>query len=151
MNRMDQLYQDMILDHNKNPRNYGDIKGHTHKAKGINPICGDNYELFITMKADIIENIGFKGSGCAISKSSASMMTSLLKGKTREEALELKECFINLVTKGCDGQCDTCLGKLKVFEGVKKYPIRIKCATLIWRALESALNQNSSMNKETKT
>lgn len=137
----DQLYQEVILDHNKNPRNFKKIDDATHCSLGTNPLCGDTYEVYLKIENNIIENIGFKGVGCAISKASASIMTTMIKGKTIDEALSLKECFINLVTKSCDGACDTCLGRLKIFENVKKYPVRVKCATLIWRALENALKQ----------
>jgi nitrogen fixation protein NifU and related proteins len=121
------------------------MEGATHCSHGKNPLCGDEYEIFVQIKGDVIDDVKFKGVGCAISKASASIMTTMVKGKTRKAALDLKDNFIKMVTKGCDGDCDNCLGKLKVFENVKKYPVRVKCATLIWRALENAINDTEEI------
>lgn len=138
--RLEQLYQETILDHNKNPQNFKELKDFTHQSHGKNPMCGDDYHVYLKILHNVIEDIGFMGHGCAISKASASILTTTLKGKTVEEAMALKDQFINLVTRECDGNCKACLGKLKIFENVKKYPVRVKCATLIWRALEDAMN-----------
>ena len=142
MSRLEQLYQDMILEHNKNPRNFRALDGHTHVSHGFNPLCGDDYFVFVKMNGGTVEDVAFQGSGCAISKSSGSLMTSAIKGKSKEEVMELKDCFIGMVTQGCSEACQTKLGKLKVFEGVKQYPVRVKCAALVWRALEDALSNN---------
>jgi len=140
------LYQDMILAHNKNPRNFKQLEDATHVAHGVNPLCGDDFYIFLKISSDgLIEDIGFDGSGCAISKSSASMLTTALIGKTISEASTVKDGFIEMVTQDdCDQQAKDLLGKLKIFEGVKEYPIRVKCATLIWRAFESAVSADSN-------
>ncbi|MFA5878695.1 MAG: SUF system NifU family Fe-S cluster assembly protein [Candidatus Margulisiibacteriota bacterium] len=138
---LEQLYQNTILEHNKNPRNFQKLAEFTHSSQGKNPLCGDDYTIYLKINNNIIEDVGFVGQGCAISKSSASILTTYLKGKTIKEAFQLKEKFIELVTKESCQDCSKCLGKLQVFEGVKKYPIRIKCATLIWHALEEAINK----------
>lgn len=141
-NNLEQLYQNTILEHNKNPRNFQKLESFTHSSRGKNPLCGDDYTIYLKIANNIIEDVGFEGQGCAISKSSASILTTYLKGKTIEEALKLKDKFIELVTKESCQDCAKCLGKLQVFEGVKKYPIRIKCATLIWHALEEAIKSS---------
>ncbi|HEX7958780.1 MAG TPA: SUF system NifU family Fe-S cluster assembly protein, partial [Terriglobales bacterium] len=133
-----ELYQDVILEHSKSPRNYRELQGANHKAEGYNPLCGDHFTLYLNMDGDVIRDITFQGSGCAISKASASMMTQSLKGKTKEEAEKLFEHFHSLVTGRANGnQAD--LGKLAVFSGVSEFPVRVKCATLAWHALHAAL------------
>ena len=133
-----ELYQDVILEHSKSPRNYRELQGANHKAEGYNPLCGDHFTLYLNMDGDVIRDITFQGSGCAISKASASMMTQTLKGKTKEEAEKLFEHFHSLVTGRANGnQAD--LGKLAVFSGVSEFPVRVKCATLAWHALHAAL------------
>ncbi|MSR88703.1 MAG: SUF system NifU family Fe-S cluster assembly protein [Candidatus Margulisbacteria bacterium] len=139
MSRLEQLYQDMILEHNKHPRHFESIESPTHTAFGKNPLCGDEYHLSVEIKDNVVFLIGFQGSGCAISKSSASMMTELVLGKSVQEALQIKEAFLTLLMQDEAGTDRSLLGKLMVFEGVKKYPVRVKCATLIWRTLEAAL------------
>ncbi len=141
MNKTDQLYQEVILDHNKNPRNFKELASPTHKAHGINPLCGDDYWISIQVENNTVQDIGFMGSGCAISKSSGSLMTSLIKGKSTQEALDLKNTFLELIMTDCTDECREKAGRLKVLEGVKQFPIRVKCATLVWRALEAALSQ----------
>lgn len=137
---LDRLYQEMILEHNKKPRNFGEISPFSHHAHGKNPLCGDDYHVYMQVNGNVVENIGFTGSGCAISKSSASMMTAMVKGKPVNEILALKDNFLQLVTTDtCSDECRQQVGRLKVFEGVKQFPVRVKCATLIWRALEAAL------------
>ena len=140
MSRLQQLYQEMIIEHHKNPRNFKEIPSPTHCSHGKNPLCGDDFYLYIKINdQDIIDEIGFKGDGCAISKASASMMTLDLLGKTKEDAVKLKNLFLKCVTDDLTEQERKEIGKLKVFEGVKQYPVRVKCAALIWRTLEDAL------------
>jgi len=134
------LYQEVILEHSKAPRNYRELPDANHKAEGFNPLCGDHFTVYLNIEGDAIRDISFQGSGCAISKASASMMTQSLKGKTREDAEKLFEEFHKLVTgkaKGNGGQSE--MGKLAVFSGVSEYPVRVKCATLAWHALQAAL------------
>ena len=134
--RLRAMYQEMILEHNKSPRNFGPLEGHTHYGHGKNPFCGDDYEFYLEVKNDVIERVGFTGDGCAISKSSASMLTTMVKGKSIEDARKLSETFLEFILN--EGPKES-LGKLKIFEGVKQFPVRVKCATLSWRALEQAL------------
>lgn len=134
--RLKNMYQEMILEHNKSPRNFGPLDCHTHYGHGKNPLCGDDYEFFLDIKDDVIESIGFTGDGCAISKSSASMLTTMVKGKQIGESRKLSETFLDFILN--EGSNES-LGKLKIFEGVKQFPVRVKCATLSWRALEQAL------------
>ena len=140
MSELNELYQEVILEHSKAPRNYRRPAGTNHTAEGYNPLCGDHFTVFLDMDGDKIREVGFQGSGCAISKASASMMTQSLKGKTRAEAEHLFEQFHGLVTgePGANSNGSD-LGKLAVFSGVCKYPARVKCATLAWHALQSAL------------
>jgi len=133
-----ELYQDVILEHSKSPRNYRELPGANHKAEGYNPLCGDHFTLYLNLDGDVIRDITFQGSGCAISKASASMMTQSLKGKSKEEAEKLFEHFHSLVTGKVNGN-QAELGKLAVFSGVSEFPVRVKCATLAWHALHAAL------------
>jgi nitrogen fixation NifU-like protein len=133
-----ELYQELILEHSKAPRNYRELKAADHKAEGFNPLCGDRFTVFLEMEGESIKDIGFQGSGCAISKASASMMTQSLKGKTREEAKELFERFHGTVTGQAEHRDN--LGKLAVFAGVSEFPARVKCATLAWHTLQAALD-----------
>ncbi len=137
---LDDLYQQVILDHNKNPRNFRKIAACTHTAEGFNPLCGDHINLYITVTDNTITDIAFEGSGCAISTASASLMTQTLKGKTIESALSLFEHFLQLITgKAIDDQNIAFVAKLKVLGGVAKFPSRVKCAALCWHTLKSAL------------
>ena len=145
---LNKLYEQMILEHNKNPRNFKQVDPCTHSSHGHNPLCGDDYVVSIRVKDGIIDDIGFEGMGCAISKASGSLMTETLIGKPIDFVLDIKDKFINLVTEEDAGNEN--LGKLVVFEGVKKYPVRVKCAALVWRALEDALI-NTSTNNNTVT
>jgi len=145
MNNWDDLYLEVILDHNKNPRNNHDLENHTHHAEGHNPLCGDRISMNILMDEGVVKDISFKGSGCAISTASASILTETIKNKNQDEIRNLFKDFHNLVTNGKEIEHD--LGKLKIFEGVKKYPARVKCATLSWHALMAALEGE----KETTT
>ena len=134
------LYQEVILEHSKAPRNYRELKEADHKAEGYNPLCGDRFTVYLHLDGDSIRDISFQGSGCAISKASASMMTQSLKGKTRAEAEALFEKFHNVVTGHAEANgSEANLGKLSVFSGVSEFPTRVKCATLAWHTLQAAL------------
>lgn len=140
MSDLRELYQQLIFDHNKKPRNFRKLDGASRMAEGYNPLCGDQITLYVQLEGDVIRDIGFQGSGCAISKASASMMTDGVKGKTKGEAQALFEKFHQLVTGGMNGSFDPIhLGKLAVFSGVREFPIRVKCATLPWHTLRAAL------------
>lgn len=132
------LYQELILEHSKNPRNFREMEAANCKAEGYNPLCGDHYTVFINIADDAIRDISFQGSGCAISKASASMMSQALKNKTVAEANELFDKFHQIVT-GQETDNAESLGKLAVFAGVAGFPTRIKCATLSWHTLQAAL------------
>jgi len=140
MSDLAELYQELILDHNKRPRNRGTLAEHDHEAEGYNPICGDRVTITLILKDDVVEDIRFDGTGCAISTASASLMTEHVKGKTAEEVEEAFERFHQLVT-GNPGEVELApeLGKLVVFSGVCEYPVRVKCATLAWHTLIAAL------------
>ena len=133
------LYQEVILEHSKAPRNYRQPAEVNQKAEGFNPLCGDHFTVFLNMEGDSIRDIAFQGSGCAISKASASMMTQALKGKTRADAQKLFDTFHKLVTTGEANGDRNDLGKLAVFSGVSEFPVRVKCATLAWHTLQAAL------------
>jgi nitrogen fixation protein NifU and related proteins len=134
------LYQEVILEHSKAPRNYREVKMADRKAEGYNPLCGDRFIVYLQMEGDRIQDIAFQGSGCAISKASASMMTQSLKGKTRSEAERLFERFHQVVTGRAAPNGDSAeLGKLAVFSGVSEFPTRVKCAILAWHTLQAAL------------
>lgn len=134
------LYEQVILDHNKNPRNYKKLADADKHVEGFNPLCGDHFTVYVKLEGDKISEVTFEGSGCAISKSSASVMTTVLKGKTRAEAEALFQRFHSMITSKPDAPIDEdALGKLKVFAGVREFPVRIKCATLAWHAVHSAL------------
>jgi nitrogen fixation NifU-like protein len=132
------LYQEIILDHSKRPRNCHPMEDANRKAEGYNPLCGDKLKLYLKMENDVVQDVSFEGSGCAISTASASLMTESLKGKSRAEALKVMEKFHDLLTT--DSPVTQELGKLVVFCGVRDYPARVKCATLAWHTLKSALN-----------
>ncbi len=144
MNRLNQLYQEMILEHNKNPRHFKEVDPCTHSSHGHNPLCGDDFKVMINCEDNIIKDIGFTGQGCAISKASGSMMTEAIIGKRLDEVLKKKDEFLSLITT--DDDIEHSLGKLKVFEGIKQYPVRVKCAALVWRALEDALENQEISN-----
>lgn len=134
------LYQEVILDHYKRPRNFGPLEPHDHEAEGYNPLCGDQVSVYLRVQDGVIEDVSFEGQGCAISTASASLMTEAVKGKTVEEAEGIFDRFRKLVT-GEEGAGDQ-LGKLEILAGVRDYPVRIKCAILAWHALHSALNES---------
>ncbi|MEJ5286231.1 MAG: Putative iron-sulfur cluster assembly scaffold protein for SUF system, SufE2 [Candidatus Kapaibacterium sp.] len=148
MDEFDLLYQEVILDHNKNPRNFGVLDPATHKAIGHNPLCGDHIEIYLNVEDNVIKDVRFKGVGCAISKASASIMTTVLKGKTLDEVKELFENYHKVLTSKPDEPVDTeKLGKLAVFAGVREFPVRVKCATLAWHTLMEALEKKDSVLK----
>jgi len=140
MSDLRDLYQETILEHSKSPRNYRKLEAANRTAEGYNPLCGDHFTLYVDVQGDAIRDIGFQGSGCAISKASASMMTQSVKGRSKEEAQELFRRFHELVTNQApvNGDKDK-LGKLTVFSGVSEFPVRVKCATLAWHTLQAAL------------
>ena len=143
MSDMRELYQSVILDHNKRPRNFHEPEGANRSADGMNPLCGDQFCVFLTLEGDRIQDAGFTGNGCAISKASASLMTEGIKGKSRAEAEELFESFRELVTSDPQQEAQVgALGKLAVFSGVREFPVRVKCATLAWHAMHSALSND---------
>ena len=135
-----ELYQEIVMDHNRRPRNFGSMTDSTATSEGFNPLCGDQISLFLKVSEDIVEDISFEGVGCAISKSSASMMTEGVKGKSVEEALTVFQAFREMITAKSDGSKDSeILGDLEILKGVSQYPTRIKCATLSWHTLQAAL------------
>jgi nitrogen fixation NifU-like protein len=137
---IDDLYQEIILDHSKKPRNFGRMEAASTHADGYNPLCGDKLTLELKLEGDVVKDARFVGAGCAISVASASLMTEALKGKTRAEAEAMFERFHKLLTT--DEQQEE-LGKLAVFSGVKEYPTRVKCATLAWHTLKAALDNTA--------
>lgn len=137
-----ELYQQVILDHNRRPRNYREIANPTRTSEGTNPLCGDEITVYLTLNGDTIEDAAFQGSGCAISQASASLMTSAVKGKTRDEAEALFHAFHQMVTGNPSEAPDTqTLGKLAALAGVRRFPARVKCANLAWHTLHAALTQ----------
>lgn len=149
MSELSDLYQEVILDHNKNPRNFRAIENADKRAEGHNPLCGDQLNLYVSMENDRVADVAFLGSGCAISKASASMMTQVVKGKTREEAEVLFDEFHRMVIGELDIEEDeNNLGKLKIFAGVLEFPARVKCASLSWHTLHAALNNETEVSTE---
>lgn len=140
MSELRELYQEVILDHNKHPRNFREMDPHSHHASGHNPLCGDKLELYLKVEEGIVTDISFVGSGCAISTSSASLMTEFLKGRSLSETKQLFKHFHDLVT-GAELSADQLddLGKLAIFAGVQEFPARVKCASLSWHTLMNAL------------
>jgi nitrogen fixation NifU-like protein len=143
MSDLRELYQETILDHSKSPKNFGKLDAATHRAQGYNPLCGDEVQVYVIVDDDRVADISFEGHGCAISTASASLMTEALKGKTKDEAMALFRRLHEAVTGSAPGDgsppADIDLGKLAVLEGVRQYPLRVKCATLAWHALRNAL------------
>lgn len=149
MSELNDLYQEVILEHNKNPRNFRAIETATNTADGNNPLCGDALRVYVEMEDDKVKDVAFKGSGCAISKASASMMTQAVKGKTKEEADALFSEFQKMVTGELDAETEeNNLGKLKIFAGVLEFPARVKCASLSWHTLHAALNEEETVSTE---
>jgi nitrogen fixation protein NifU and related proteins len=140
MSDLRELYQQVILDHNKNPRNFREIPGATAKVEGYNPLCGDHYTIFLQLDGETIKDVSFTGNGCAISKASASVMSSTVKGKSRDEVAHLFDVFHRLVMGDPSGVDAVELQRLAAFSGVSEYPARVKCATLAWHTLNAGLN-----------
>lgn len=138
------LYQEVILDHNRNPHNYGAIENANASANGYNPLCGDKITLTLSVSDNTIQDAKFEGCGCAISTASASMMTDFLKGKSFDEAKAMFNLFHRAVTEN-DTEAEQALGKLSVLTGVKEFPARVKCATLCWHTLQAAMADESQM------
>jgi nitrogen fixation NifU-like protein len=141
MSDVRELYQQLIVDHSKSPRNCRAISGADLSAEGYNPLCGDHVTLFVKLDNNRVNDISFQGNGCAISTASASLLTEVLRGKTREEAEALFAKFHDLVTGHGNGQSASELGKLRVFAGVSEFPVRVKCATLVWHTLKAAFEK----------
>ena len=133
------LYQEVIIDHSKRPRNFRELGNDAHKAEGYNPLCGDEVTVYVDVEDDVVKDVTFKGSGCAISTASASVMTETLKGKSRADAEKLFHTFHDLVTGKSEDDSVGHLGKLAVFAGVSEFPTRVKCAVLCWHTLRAAL------------
>lgn len=149
MSELNDLYQEVILEHNKNPRNFREIEDANRQADGHNPLCGDALRVYIDLEDNKVKDVAFKGSGCAISKASASMMTQAVKGKSKEEAEVLFEEFQKMVTGEIDAETsENHLGKLKIFAGVLEFPARVKCASLSWHTLHAALNEEETVSTE---
>jgi len=138
VSELSDLYQEVILDHNRRPHNFRVIDGATAKQEGYNPLCGDRLTLYLTLEGDVIKDAAFQGQGCAISKASASLMTDAIKGKSVEEARDLFEHFHAMITADTDTQQED-MGKLSVLAGVREFPTRIKCASLAWHTMKAAV------------
>ncbi len=149
MSELSDLYQEVILEHNKNPRNFREIEDADQYADGKNPLCGDALRVYVSLDGDTVTDVAFKGSGCAISKASASMMTQAVQGKSREQAASIFDEFHKMVTGELDVETDENeLGKLKIFSGVLEFPARVKCASLSWHTLNAALRGEDVVSTE---
>ena len=147
MSDLSDLYQEVILDHNRRPRNFHRLDGASHHAEGYNPLCGDRVTVFVQVEENRIADVAFQGSGCAISKASASLMTDRVKGCTVGEARELFDRFQRMVTTPSDRAVED-LGKLSVLAGVREFPVRVKCASLAWHTLKAALDEQERASTE---
>ena len=147
MSELTDLYQEVILDHNRAPRNFGVLEGADRHADGHNPLCGDQLRVYVVVEGEVVVDVGFEGTGCAISKASASLMTEAVKGKGVGAVGEMFRDFHELMTgdPSVRGEAGAKLGKLAVFEGVREFPVRVKCATLAWHTLEAALHSDGSV------
>jgi nitrogen fixation NifU-like protein len=143
MSELTDLYQEVILDHNRRPRNFRAIEHPTRKREGFNPLCGDHLMLYVKLDGDVIKDVTFQGVGCAISKASASLMTEALKGKTVEEARAMFDQFHDMVTSSPETPAPD-LGKLSVLAGVREFPTRVKCASLAWHTLKAAVSEEAA-------
>ena len=149
MSELSELYQQVILDHNKKPRNFRKLENANHTADGYNPLCGDQLTIYLDLEDGLVKEVGFEGSGCAISKASASMMTQAVKGKSKEQAENLFQEFHSMVTGDLNEEIEeNSLGNLKIFAGVREFPVRVKCATLPWHTLHAALNKQEQVSTE---
>lgn len=143
MSDLRSLYQEIILEHNKSPRNFKKLEGANRVLEGFNPLCGDHYTLYLKLEGDTIVDVAFQGSGCAISKASASVMTTLVKGRSVEEAKNMFTTFHDLVTGTLKDVSFDHLGKLAAFSGVSEFPARVKCASLAWHTMRIALDADT--------
>ena len=151
MSDLQELYQDMVLDHSSRPRNYRKLEGEHHSLEGYNPLCGDKYTVYVKVDDGVITDIGFQGSGCAISKASTSMMTEGVKGKSKEEVQEIFDLFHRMITRNPEAtfEPDEKLGDLEILSGVVEFPVRVKCAVLSWHTLQAALEgRNGAVSTE---
>ena len=149
MSELSELYQQVILDHNKKPRNFRKLENANHTAEGYNPLCGDQLTIYLDLEDGLVKEVGFEGSGCAISKASASMMTQAVKGKSKEQVEGLFQEFHSMVTGELNEETEAnSLGNLKIFAGVREFPVRVKCATLAWHTLHAALNKQDQVSTE---
>jgi len=149
MSELSELYQQVILDHNKKPRNFRKLITANHTAEGFNPLCGDQLTVYLDLENGFVKDVGFEGSGCAISKAAASMMTQAVKGKTKDQAENLFNEFHSMVMGELNEETEeNNLGNLKIFAGVREFPVRVKCATLPWHTLHAALNKQEQVSTE---
>ena len=149
MSELSELYQQVILDHNKKPRNFRKLETANHSAEGFNPLCGDQLTVYLNLEDGAVKEISFEGSGCAISKAAASMMTQAVKGKSKQEAEQLFSEFHSMVTGELDEETTSNgLGNLKIFSGVREFPVRVKCASLPWHTMHAALNNQAITSTE---
>jgi nitrogen fixation NifU-like protein len=147
MSDLKDLYQEVILDHNKRPRNFHTVESASHSAEGYNPLCGDRLHLYLKVDDGVVTDVGFQGSGCAISKASASLMTDSIKGRPVAEVRDLFQRFHTMVTTPPDEAVEN-LGKLSVLSGVREFPVRVKCASLAWHTLKAALDREQLISTE---
>ena len=147
MSDLSDLYQEVILDHNKRPRNFRALETANHSAEGFNPLCGDRLHLYVRVDGDVVTDVGFQGSGCAISKASASLMTDSIKGRPVAEVRALFERFHKMVTTPPEKAVED-MGKLSVLAGVREFPVRVKCASLAWHTLKAALDREAIVSTE---
>jgi nitrogen fixation NifU-like protein len=149
MSELSELYQQVILDHNKKPRNFHKLEAANRTAEGFNPLCGDQLTVYLELEDEVVKDISFEGSGCAISKAAASMMTQSIKGKSKQEAETLFDEFHRMVTGELDEEATPHnLGRLTIFSGVRDFPARVKCASLSWHTMHAALNGDNSVSTE---
>jgi nitrogen fixation NifU-like protein len=149
MSELSELYQQVILDHNKKPRNFHKMEAANRRAEGYNPLCGDQLTVYLDLEGDLVKDVSFEGSGCAISKAAASMMTQSIKGKSRADAETLFNEFHRMVTGEMDEQIEpNHLGRLTIFSGVRDFPARVKCATLSWHTMHAALRGEEVVSTE---
>jgi nitrogen fixation NifU-like protein len=149
MSELSELYQQVILDHNKKPRNFHRLESANRSAEGFNPLCGDQLTVYLQLEDEVVEDISFEGSGCAISKAAASMMTQAVKGKTKLQAETLFSEFHRMVTGELDEEAQPHdLGRLTIFSGVRDFPARVKCASLSWHTMHAALNNQDIVSTE---
>ena len=148
MSNLDALYQEVILDHNRKPRNFREIEHADHKVDGRNPLCGDQVTIWLKLDGDTVADVSFKGTGCAVSKSSASLMTSAIKGKSVAETRQLFDRFHTMITGKMSDADRQQMGSLAALGGVSKFPLRVKCASLAWHALKSALDGGGEVSTE---